>query len=74
VERQRHVYYSGDDTNHQYGVGVIVNRRMADYVTNVFPQSDKIILIQLQSAPFKQNSIQLYAPTLGKADGEVEGF
>jgi hypothetical protein len=68
------VYYSGDDINHQYGVGVIVNRQKANYVTNVVPQSHRIMLIQLQSAPFKLNIIQVYAPTLDRADEEVEDF
>jgi len=29
------VHYCGDDTNHRYGVGVMLNRRMANYAINV---------------------------------------
>jgi hypothetical protein len=66
------IYYSGDDKNYEYGVDVVVNRRRR--VKNVIPQSNKIMLIQLQSAPFKLNIIQVYALTLDKADEEVEDF
>jgi hypothetical protein len=67
------IYSSGDETNHQYGVGVIVNRRMAKYDKNFVTQSDRKVLIQLQSAPFKLNVMQVYDSTLDKAE-EVEDF
>lgn len=70
------LYYSGSDMNdahHRSGVGILLKNEFTKYVTNFAPISDRLLLIQLNSSPFKTNIIQIYAPTADKKyDNEVE--
>ncbi|XP_072401677.1 uncharacterized protein [Diabrotica undecimpunctata] len=56
------------------GVGIIVNNNISKYVTNFVPISERILLIQFNTFPVKTNIIQVYAPTEGKSDKEIENF
>lgn len=69
------VYYSGTSNGqHQYGVGVIVCKAVAESVTNFIPVSERIMLLQINAKPTQINIIQVYAPTTDHTDEEVEEF
>lgn len=69
------VYYSGEDTQyHRNGVAIIVSKEIMNSVTSVSPVSDRIIVIQINSKPVKLNIVQVYAPTTGSPDDEIEQF
>uniref|UniRef100_A0A8D8Y176 Craniofacial development protein 2 n=3 Tax=Cacopsylla melanoneura TaxID=428564 RepID=A0A8D8Y176_9HEMI len=66
------VYYSGTDNNrHEKGVGIILTKKMAGYVSNFIPVSDRVMLVQMKARPVDINIIQVYAPTADKGDEEV---
>uniref|UniRef100_A0A8D8VC16 Craniofacial development protein 2 n=1 Tax=Cacopsylla melanoneura TaxID=428564 RepID=A0A8D8VC16_9HEMI len=74
---QRHVdeytiYYSGttNDTA-EYGVGIILEKRIAHCVTNFVPVSERILLIQINARPVNINIIQIYAYTTECKDEDL---
>lgn len=72
------LYYSGnglEDTHHRNGVGILVTAELNKYVTNFVPISDRALLVQINTQPFKTNVLQIYAPTADrKYDDEIEVF
>lgn len=69
------VYYSGnDDTQHRYGVAVILDRNVVKSVTGFIPMSERVMLLQLMTTHGKLNLIQIYAPTADKNEEELENF
>lgn len=69
----RTLYYSGNDhPDHRNGVGVILEDKYNDAVTNFVPFSDRCLLIQLSGKPININIIQTYAPTADKSTVELE--
>ena len=65
------LFYSGGE-NHQNGVGILVNKRMAAAVLTYLPMSDRIIMVKIQGKPFNINLVQVYMPTSTHDDEEVE--
>uniref|UniRef100_A0A8D9AHH9 Craniofacial development protein 2 n=1 Tax=Cacopsylla melanoneura TaxID=428564 RepID=A0A8D9AHH9_9HEMI len=66
-------FYSGrTDGAHEDGVGIIMTQKIAAKVKNFPPISERIMLIQLENNPVNINIIQVYAPTLDKADDIVD--
>ena len=57
-----------------HGVGVLVSRELASAITAWWPVSDRIIYVKIQGSPININLIQVYAPTTGHDDEEVEDF
>jgi len=69
------VLYSGTSTGaHQHGVGIILKKSLAKYVTNFVPVSERIMLVQMSCTPIPLNIIQVYAPTADSTDVDLEIF
>lgn len=68
------LYYSGEDQDNQYGVGILINKELIKYVTNFVPMSDRVMLIQLSGHPVNINIIQAHAPTADKPVEQLEEF
>ena len=68
------VYFSGEEGKHEYGVGFLVHKDVVDAVLGCQPVSSRLISICLRVAPFSITIIQVYAPTSGHDDGEVDHF
>ena len=68
------VYFSGEEGKHEYGVGFLVHKDVVGAVLGCQPVSSRLISIRLRAAPFKNTIIQVYAPTSGHDDSEVDHF
>ena len=68
------VYFSGEEGRHEYGVGFHVHRDMVSAVLGCRPVSNRLIAIRLKAVPFNITFIQVYAPTSGHDNNEVEQF
>ena len=67
------VYYSGGD-NHELGVGILLNKTVANSVVAFCPVSVRKALVKLKAKPFDLNIIQVYAPTSASTEEELEEF
>ena len=67
-------YFSGEEGKHEYGVGFLVHKDVVDAVLGRQPVSSRLISIRLRAAPFNITIIQVYAPTSGHDDSEVDHF
>lgn len=65
------MYYSGGD-HHERGVGILLNKKVANSVIGFWLVSDRVALVKLKAEPFNINVIQVYAPTSASAEEEVE--
>ena len=68
------VYFSGEEGKHEYGVGFLVHKDVVSAVLGCQPVSSRLISIRLRAAPFNITIIQVYAPTSGHDDSEVDHF
>ena len=68
------VYFSGEEGKHEYGVGFLVHKDVVGAVSGCQPVSSRLISIRLRAAPFNITIIQVYAPTSGHDDSEVDHF
>ena len=68
------VYFSGEEDRHEYGVGFLVHKDVVDAVLGCRPVSSRLRSIRLRAAPFNITIIQVYAPTSGHDDREVDHF
>ena len=68
------VYFSGEEGKHQYGVGFLVQKDVVGAVLGCQPVSSRLVSIRLRAAPFNITIIQVYAPTSGHDDNEVDHF
>ena len=68
------VYFSGEEDRHEYGVGFLVHKDVVDAVLGCQPVFSRLISIRLRAAPFNITIIQVYAPTSGHDDSEVDHF
>ena len=68
------VYFSGEEDRHEYGVEFLVHKDIASAVLGCRPVSRRLISIRLGAAPFNITIIQVYAPTSGHDDSEVDHF
>ena len=67
------MYYSGGD-EHERGVGILLNKTVANSVVGFWSVSDRIALVKLKAKPFNINVIQSYAPTSASTEEELEEF
>ena len=63
--------YSGGDT-HRRGVGVMTTKAVTRCIKGYFATSDRVVVVKLPGAPLDINIVQLYAPTAGHDDEDVE--
>ena len=68
------VYFSEEEDRHEYGVGFLVHKDVVNAVLGCRPVSSRLISICLRAAPFNITIIQLYAPTSGHDNSEVNNF
>ena len=68
------VYFSGEQDRHEYVVGFLVHKDVLDAVLGCRPVSCRLISIRVRAAPFIITIIQVYAPTSGHDDSEVDHF
>ena len=66
-------YYSGGDKLEK-GVGIMVNKRVANSVLGFWAVSDRVIMVKIRAHPFNINIIQVYAPTQEGSEDDVDEF
>ena len=68
------IWFSGDQSKHQYGVGFIVRKEVVKSVISCSPITSRLISIRICAKPHNLMIIQVYAPTSDHDDEEVETF
>ncbi|KAF7247490.1 Craniofacial development protein 2 [Varanus komodoensis] len=68
------VYYCGQESLRRNGVAFIVNKRVGKAVLGYNLQNDRMISVQIQGKPFNITVVQVYAPTTGAEEAEVDRF
>ncbi len=68
------LYYSGNDSKHEHGVGFLVHKDIVNTVMGCRPVSDRLITLRLKATPFNITIIQVYVPTSSHSDDEVDSF
>ena len=68
------VYFSGGKGRNEYGVGYLAHKDVVNPVLGCRPVSSRLISIRLRAAPFNITIMQVYAPTSGHDDSEVDHF
>ncbi|XP_060125802.1 uncharacterized protein LOC132591374 [Zootoca vivipara] len=69
-----HIYYCGQESCSRNGVALIVNKRVAKAVMGCNLKNDRMISIRIQGRPFNITVIQVYAPTTGAEESEIDQF
>ncbi|KAF7247730.1 Craniofacial development protein 2 [Varanus komodoensis] len=67
------VYYCGQSLRRN-GVAFIVNKRAGKAVLAYNLQNDRMISVRIQGKPFNITVVQIYAPTTGVEEAEVDWF
>uniref|UniRef100_A0A8D2ISM3 Reverse transcriptase domain-containing protein n=1 Tax=Varanus komodoensis TaxID=61221 RepID=A0A8D2ISM3_VARKO len=68
------VYYCGQESLRRNGVAFIVNKRVGKAVLGYNLQNDIMISVRIQDKPFNITIVQVYAPTTGAEEAEVDQF
>ncbi|KAF7249469.1 Craniofacial development protein 2 [Varanus komodoensis] len=68
------VYYCGQESLRRNGVAFIVNKRVGKAVLGYSLQNDRMISVRIQGKPFNITIVQVYAPTTGAEEAEVDQF
>ncbi|KAF7239450.1 Meprin A subunit alpha [Varanus komodoensis] len=63
-----------DEPLRRNGVAFIVNKRVGKAVLGYNPQNDRMISVRIQGKPFNSTIVQVYAPTTGAEEAEVDRF
>ena len=66
--------YSGSISNHEYGVGILLNKKIAASLMGYYAISERVILVKLNGHPFNIAIIQVYAPTASSTEEQIEQF
>lgn len=74
TEEGHKIWYSGEESIHQHGVGFIVNKSKINSVISCTPISSRLISIRIAARPMNITIIQVYAPTTDYDDDAVETF
>ncbi|KAF7252624.1 Craniofacial development protein 2 [Varanus komodoensis] len=68
------VYNCGQESLRRNGVAFIVNKRVGKAVLGYNLQNDRMISVRIQGKPFNITIVQVYAPTTGAEEAEVDQF
>ncbi|KAF7246946.1 Craniofacial development protein 2 [Varanus komodoensis] len=68
------VYYCGQESLRRNGVAFIVNKRVRKAVMGYNLQNDRMISVQIQSKPLNITVVQIYSPTTGAEEAEIDRF
>ncbi|KAF7243620.1 Craniofacial development protein 2, partial [Varanus komodoensis] len=77
IEKQaddHQVYYCGQESFRRNGVAFIVDKRIGKAVLGYNLQNDRMISVRIQGKPFSITVVQVYAPTTGAEEAEVDRF
>ena len=74
TEEEHKVFFSGKEDKHEQGVGFLVHRDIVNTGMVCCPVSSRLITICLRAVPFNIPIVQVYAPTSGYNDNEIEKF
>ena len=74
TEKGHKLWFSGDDSKHQHGVGFLVNKKRISSVISCTPVSSRLISIRIAAKPQNMTIIQVYAPTTDYDDETNEQF
>ena len=66
--------YSGSDKKHEYGVGIIIEKSVCGSLIDWKPISNRIITARFAGQGFNVSIVQVYLPTTGHTDQEIEEF
>ena len=66
--------WSGDETEHQRGVGFLLNSRARMALLGYKPVNARMIVARFSGQPFNISVIQVYAPTTDSTEEEIEQF
>lgn len=66
------LYYSGEEKSGSYGVGILVGRRIKGSVVKAEYINERIIMIRIKAKDRDLVVIQVYMPTSGHKDEEIE--
>ena len=64
--------YSGHQTEHKHGVGVLLSKQVAKLMMGFDALSDRILLVKIVRKPFDLVIVQVYAPTSTSPEDEIE--
>ncbi|KAF7239231.1 Craniofacial development protein 2, partial [Varanus komodoensis] len=68
------VYYCGQESLRRNGEVFIVNKRVGKAVLGYNLQNDRMISVRIHGKPFNITVVQVYAPTTGAEEAEVDQF
>ena len=68
------VYFSGENARHEHGVSFLVHKDTVSAVLGCRQVSSSIVSVRLRAASFDVIIIQVYVPTSGHDDNEVDNF
>ena len=74
TEEGHKIWFSGDDSKHQYGVAFLVRKEIFASVISCTPISNRLISIRICARPHNVTIIQVYAPTSDHSDDNLEKF
>ena len=68
------VYFRAEEDRHEYGLGILVHIYMVSAVLGCRTASSRLNSIRLRAASVNVTIIQVYAPTSGHEDKEVDNI
>ena len=69
-----YIYYCGQESDKRNGVALIINKKVQNTVLLCNLRNDRMILVHSEGKPFNITVIQVYAPTTGAEEAEVDQF
>jgi len=68
------VLWSGEEKNHERGVGFLLCNRAKGALLGYIPVNSRIIAARFSGAPLDSAVIQVYAPNSDSSDEDIETF
>ena len=68
------VIWSGEDVNHNKGVGFLLSTRAKDSLIGYRQVNSRIMAVRLKGQPLNLAVIQIYAPTTDNSDNKIDEF
>jgi len=68
------IIHSGNEKGGSKGVGIVLDKRLANSIKGYNAISDRIVMVRLNTQPAPLNSNQVYAPTSRSTEEEIESF
>jgi len=68
------IIYSGNGKGGSRGVGIVLDKRLANSIKGYNAISDRIVMVRRNTQPAPLNINQVYAPTSRSTEEEIESF